>query len=214
MAPVALILFLVPEIVRQIIAFAENAKDGAVSELLPQIDSAREFFMSFPELLVGLSLVPLQAPLVLPVANLQPGGGPRLVVLAVRVFAFVQLVESWLLTPNIMANRSGLPPALVVISVFFRGIAFGGVTGMILAVPLTAFFVTIWGQIKLALKRGLSPVEKQAVAQAGFASQRLPVGDLLIREEQISPGNGGGTVMLVQGWFSFPAVTVPRRPSG
>ncbi|HRQ66040.1 MAG TPA: AI-2E family transporter [Xanthomonadaceae bacterium] len=98
--------------------------------------------------------------IVLPMSYLQPGGGPPLVLLALAVFAVVQLIESWVLTPKIMANRSGLPPALVVISVFFWGIAFGGVVGMILAVPLTAFFVAIWSQIKGALMRSLSPNEQ------------------------------------------------------
>jgi predicted PurR-regulated permease PerM len=231
---------------------AENTKDGAFTNLLPEVDSVRQFLLSYLGLLVGLSFVPLYlffallsganlrtkakellsvfSPstrervlyfldtfvcyvtaffqgqmvialimgvmlavgfsliglklaiviglvlgllnvvpflgtvvgllIVLPVSYLQPDGGLQLVLLAVGVFAIVQLVESWVLTPNIMANRSGLPPALVVISVFFWGIAFGGVVGMILAVPLTAFLVTIWSQIKLALKRSLSSVEK------------------------------------------------------
>ncbi len=47
---------------------------------------------------------------VLPMAYLQPDGGVELLFLAGLVFAGVQLVESWLLTPKIMANRSGLHP--------------------------------------------------------------------------------------------------------
>ncbi|MEX2494491.1 MAG: AI-2E family transporter [Woeseia sp.] len=72
------------------------------------------------------------------------------------VFAAVQVVESWLLTSKIMANRSGLRPALVVISLFFWGTALGGMIGMILAVPLTAFFTAIWSGIKVTLKHALS----------------------------------------------------------
>ncbi len=93
---------------------------------------------------------------VLPMAYLQPDGGIQLLVLAGLVFAAVQVVESWLLTPKIMANRSGLHPALVVISLFFWGTALGGIIGMILAVPLTAFFVAIWSEIKVTLKHALS----------------------------------------------------------
>ncbi len=93
---------------------------------------------------------------VLPMAYLQLDGGVKLLVLAGMVFAVVQLVESWLLTPKIMANRSGLHPALVVISLFFWGTALGGIFGLILAVPLTAFFVAIWGEVKVSLKRTLS----------------------------------------------------------
>lgn len=93
---------------------------------------------------------------VLPMAYLQPEGGIKLLVLAGLVFGAVQLIESWLLTPKIMANRSGLHPALVVISLFFWGTALGGITGMILAVPLTAFFVAIWSEIKNSVKHTLS----------------------------------------------------------
>ncbi|MGM0985174.1 MAG: AI-2E family transporter [Pseudomonadota bacterium] len=93
---------------------------------------------------------------VLPMAYLQPEGGVELLVLAGLVFAAVQLIESWLLTPKIMANRSGLHPAIVVISLFFWGTALGGIIGLILAVPLTAFFVAIWREIKVSLKRTLS----------------------------------------------------------
>lgn len=86
--------------------------------------------------------------LALPVAYLQPGGGLLLVVLVLSVFVVVQLIESWLLTPKIMAHRSGLHPAIVVISIFFWGTALGGVIGMILAVPLSAFLVSLWKHAK------------------------------------------------------------------
>ncbi|SEA67073.1 AI-2E family transporter [Alkalimonas amylolytica] len=93
---------------------------------------------------------------VLPMAYLQPEGGVELMVLAGLVFVVVQVIESWLLTPKIMANRSGLHPALVVISLFFWGTALGGIIGMVLAVPLTAFFVATWSELKTSLKQLLS----------------------------------------------------------
>ncbi|MBW7469675.1 hypothetical protein [Marinobacter sp. F4218] len=49
---------------------------------------------------------------------------------------------------------SGLHPALVIISLFFWGTILGG-AGMVLAVPLTEFFVAIWGEIKASLTRAL-----------------------------------------------------------
>lgn len=94
--------------------------------------------------------------IVLPMAYLQPDGGGTLVALVALVFAGVQLVESWFLTPKIMSDRAGLHPALVVISLFFWGTALGGVIGVMLAVPLTAFFVAIWGEIKASLEHALS----------------------------------------------------------
>ena len=81
---------------------------------------------------------------VLPLALLQPEGGFGLMVACIGVFAAVQLVESWLLTPRIMGDQTGLHPVAIIFAVFFWGPALGGVLGMLLAVPLTAFFVTAW----------------------------------------------------------------------
>jgi predicted PurR-regulated permease PerM len=94
--------------------------------------------------------------IVLPLAFFQPEGSFQLLALSLLVFTVVQLVESWLLTPKIMANRSGLHPALVIIAVFFWGIALGGIAGMILAVPLTAFLVAVWRQAKEGLARSMT----------------------------------------------------------
>lgn len=99
---------------------------------------------------------------VLPMAYLQSDGGMQLLLLAALVFAVVQVIESSLLTPKIMANHSGLHPALVVMSLFFWGTVFGGITGMILAVPLTAFFVAIWREIKASLRYMLNPSDARS----------------------------------------------------
>ncbi len=85
---------------------------------------------------------------VMPVAYLQPDGGGQLVMLVLAVIAFTQVVESMLLTPRIMADRSGLHPAVVVISILFWATVLGGVVGMILAVPLTAFLFTLGEYVK------------------------------------------------------------------
>ncbi|WLD56814.1 AI-2E family transporter [Salinispirillum sp. LH 10-3-1] len=90
---------------------------------------------------------------VLPVAYFQPDGSTQLVLLVMVVIAVTQLVESMFLTPKIMADRSGLHPALVVISILFWGTVFGGVVGMILAVPLTAFLVTVVEHTKSRFNR-------------------------------------------------------------
>jgi predicted PurR-regulated permease PerM len=108
-----------------------------------------------------LNIVPFLGTLIgllviLPMAYLQTHGGMELLLLTALAFAAVQLVESWLLTPKIMANHSGLHPALVVVSLFFWGTALSGIIGMVLAVPLTAFFVAIWSEIKSSLKHTLS----------------------------------------------------------
>lgn len=80
----------------------------------------------------------------LPLAFFQPGGGWQLLGLVVLVKIVVQAIESWVLTPKIMGHHTGLHPLAIIVAIFFWGTALGGVLGMVLAVPLTAFFVTAW----------------------------------------------------------------------
>ncbi len=80
----------------------------------------------------------------LPLAFLQPDGGLTLVAICVGIFIAVQVVEAWFLTPRIMGQQTGLHPVVIIVAIFFWGQALGGVLGMMLAVPLTAFFVTAW----------------------------------------------------------------------
>jgi predicted PurR-regulated permease PerM len=60
------------------------------------------------------------------------------------VLAIVQAVEGYVLTPKIMGDRTGLHPMVIIFAVFFWGAALGGILGMILAIPLTAFLVVFW----------------------------------------------------------------------
>ncbi len=98
--------------------------------------------------IVGLSLT-------LPLAFFQTDGGWVLVALTLAVFILVQNIEGWLLTPKIMGERTGLHPVTIIFAVFFWGAAFDGILGMILAIPLTAFFVTAW---RLARQKYFSAV--------------------------------------------------------
>lgn len=91
--------------------------------------------------IVGLAIA-------LPLAFFQPGGGWFLVGLVLVVKAIVQAVESWVLTPKIMGHQTGLHPVVIIVAIFFWGTAFDGVLGMLLAIPLTAFFVTAWRLVK------------------------------------------------------------------
>lgn len=88
--------------------------------------------------IVGLSAA-------LPIAFFQAaGGGLEKVLLVLAVFAVVQTIEAYVLTPRIMGNRTGLHPMAIIVAVFFWGSALGGIGGMILAIPLTAFLVVFW----------------------------------------------------------------------
>jgi predicted PurR-regulated permease PerM len=80
----------------------------------------------------------------LPLAYFQVGGGWTTVVLVLVVFTIVQAIESYLLTPRVMGDRTGLHPMVIIVAVFFWGSAIQGLLGMILAIPLTAFLVVFW----------------------------------------------------------------------
>lgn len=81
---------------------------------------------------------------VLPIAYLQDGGGGTLIALCALVFAVGQLLTDYYFTPRIMGDKTGMGPMLIIFSVFFWGAALGGLLGMILAIPLTAFFLVFW----------------------------------------------------------------------
>ena len=91
--------------------------------------------------ILGLSIA-------IPLAFFQPGGGPSLVGFVLGVFCLVQMTEGWFLTPRIMGQRTGLHPVAIMFSIFFWGTALNGILGMVLAIPLTAFFVTAWRLVK------------------------------------------------------------------
>lgn len=91
--------------------------------------------------IVGLAVM-------IPLGFFQEGGGLTLAVGAVIVFSIVQAIESYLLTPRIMGDRTGLHPVAIIVAIFFWGTAFGGIWGMILAIPLTAFGVVCWRLLK------------------------------------------------------------------
>ena len=80
----------------------------------------------------------------LPIAFFQDGGGLWRVAAVLVVFALVQAIEGYFLTPKIMGDRTGLHPMVIIFAIFFWGSALGGILGMILAIPLTAFLVVFW----------------------------------------------------------------------
>lgn len=95
--------------------------------------------------IIGLSTI-------LPTAFFQTGGGLILAAVALAIFIAVQMLEGYVLTPKIMGDRTGLHPTVIIFAVFFWGVAFGGILGMIMAIPLTAFIVTVWMRIMEKLR--------------------------------------------------------------
>lgn len=80
----------------------------------------------------------------IPMALLQSGGGVGLTLLTLLVIVIVQQIEGWFLTPKIMGDRTGLHFMAIIVAIFFWGTALGGIMGMILAIPLTAFLASLW----------------------------------------------------------------------
>jgi len=96
-----------------------------------------------------LNIIPYLGSLVgagitLPLALFQPGGGMWTLVWVGVVFVVVQAIEGNFLTPRIMGDKTGLHPLLIMVAVLFWGSVFGGILGMILAIPLTAFLAVAW----------------------------------------------------------------------
>ncbi len=89
----------------------------------------------------------------LPLALFQPDGSWLKLALVAAVFVIVHVIESGFLTPRIMGRQTGLHPVAIIVAILFWGTALGGILGMVLAVPLTAFFVTAW---RLAKRKYLS----------------------------------------------------------
>ncbi len=84
----------------------------------------------------------------LPLAFFQDDGGLMRVLAVLVVFAVVQMIEGYLLTPKIMGDRTGLHPVAIILAIFFWGSALNGIMGMILAIPLTAFLVVFWRLVR------------------------------------------------------------------
>ncbi len=91
--------------------------------------------------MVGLSIT-------LPLAYFQTGGGLSMVIGVLVVLGIVQSIEGYVLTPKIMGDRTGLHPVAIIFAIFFWGTALGGIMGMILAIPLTAFLVVAWRLVR------------------------------------------------------------------
>ena len=80
----------------------------------------------------------------IPLALFQADGGWTTCLLVLVVFAVVQQIEGWFLTPKIMGDRTGLHFMAIIVAIFFWGTALGGILGLILAIPLTAFLASLW----------------------------------------------------------------------
>lgn len=99
---------------------------------------------------------------ILPYAYFVNNGGFGMLISSAIVFAGAQLIQDYILTPRVMGERTGLGPMTVIFAIFFWGTALDGILGVIMAIPLMAFFTVFW---RLAKSKYLP----------AFLSSRCPV---------------------------------------
>ncbi len=84
----------------------------------------------------------------LPMALFGEGGGGLRLGLVFAVFALVQLLDGYVITPRIQGKRTGLNDVTIIFSILFWGVVFKGLLGVLLAIPLSAFVVVFWRLLK------------------------------------------------------------------
>ncbi len=151
------LLTLVQDFVRYVVAFfrGQILVAGATGLMLAFGFTfiGLQFGFLFGLLFGALNIIPYLGTIiglatVLPVAFFQPDGGGLLVVFVLAVFSVVQTLESNIVSPRIMGKETGLHPVVIIVAIFFWGIALNGIVGMILAVPLTAFLFSAWDLLR------------------------------------------------------------------
>ncbi len=90
------------------------------------------------------------------------------------VFAGVQILEGYVLTPKIMGKTTGLHPMAIIVAIFFWGTALDGLLGLILAIPLTAFVIVAW---RLAREKYLNRLASVELAEAPCPTPDTPPSD-------------------------------------
>jgi predicted PurR-regulated permease PerM len=79
-----------------------------------------------------------------PVAFFQDDGGIWTVIGLLVVLIVQQAIEALVLVPRVMGKKTGLHPLTIIVAILFWGQALDGILGMLLGIPLTAFFVVVW----------------------------------------------------------------------
>lgn len=111
----------------------------------------------------------------LPLAYFQIDGGWSLLAVVLGIFIAGQLLVDYVVLPRVMGERTGMSPMLIIFSVFFWGTALNGLLGMVLAIPLTAFFLIFWRLIRdkyiPLMQLGVPPPPPEEPAPAPAPSQ-------------------------------------------
>jgi len=97
---------------------------GFIASVLSFIPYIGPVFASIPAVLIGLSQAPLMGLYVL------------------LIYATIEMLEGYVITPLIQRRAVSLPPALLLIAQLFMGVLFGFV-GLLLATPLTVTTIVL-----------------------------------------------------------------------
>ena len=100
-----------------------------------------------------LNLVPFLGsivclPVALPLAYFVQDGSSTRLILVLVVWGLGQLADGYFITPGIQGNKTGLGYAGVIFSFFLWAIVLGPLLGMLLAIPLSAFWTVLWRALK------------------------------------------------------------------
>lgn len=87
-------------------------------------------------------------PVALPLAYFVQDGSLTRLIMVLVVWGVGQVADGYLITPRIQGNKTGLGYAGVVFSFFFWATVLGPMLGMLLAIPLSAFWTVLWRALK------------------------------------------------------------------
>lgn len=133
-----------------LVAFVEGAFFG----LAFQFAAGLEYGLLLGMMVGIVGIVPYMGSLlVMPVVCLYAyfgGGGAGALASVVFIWAIEGVVE-FFVTALVQSKRTKLGSFAVIFSLFFWGSLLGGVAGLLLGIPLTAFFVVLWNYLKRKL---------------------------------------------------------------
>ena len=81
------------------------------------------------------------------------------------VYAVVQCIQDFFLTPKIMGKAMGLNPAIILLSLSVWGTLLGFI-GLIIALPLTTLLLAYYEQYIISREDGASPDETRRDVEA------------------------------------------------
>lgn len=100
---------------------------------------------------------------------------PEKFLLVVLMFAIVQTVQGYGISPHVMRHGVALPPLVTIVAVLVMGTLFGAL-GVLVAIPLTADLVVVWNYANTLLEKDTTDYD---TANHGPVArhQTLPIGE-------------------------------------